>query len=94
LDIFDDQLEIGKLTRMAEAEMLLDAQLRNLNRAVLTHGGSVSHDDAEAHAKKEYRKFDERRRALRAEETAKELAALKATNKDLPKPRRSTKKSG
>ena len=85
LDIFEDQLDIGKLTLMSEAATLLDAQLKNLNRSVLRHGGNVSHDDAEAHAKREYKAFDERRRALRAEQTAKELAALKAAGKTLPK---------
>lgn len=94
LDIFDDQLEIGRLTRMAEAEAMLDAQLRNLNRAVLTHGGSVSHDDAEAYVKKEYKKFDEKRRLLRVEETAKELAALKTIGRGLPKARKPGKKPG
>jgi len=88
LDIFEDQLEIGKLTLMAEAAALLDAQLRGLNRSVLAHGGSVSHAAADAHAKAEYRKFDERRRAIRADEHAKELAALKGTEKALPKPRK------
>jgi hypothetical protein len=91
LDIFDDQLEIGKLTRMAEAETLLDAQLRSLSRSVLQHGGSVSHDEADAHAKREYKKFDERRRALRTAEVAEELAALKAAGKSLPKPKRPAK---
>jgi hypothetical protein len=88
LDIFDDQLKIGKLTLMSEAETLLDAQLKNLSRAVLTHGGSVSADDAKAHARAEYKKFDERRRALRTESRHAELAELKSTGAALPKPLR------
>jgi hypothetical protein len=88
LDIFEDQLDIGKLTLMSEAARLLDAQLRNLNRAVLNHGGSVRHAAAEARAKVEYQTFDERRRAIRAEERLQELAALKRTEKALPKPKR------
>jgi hypothetical protein len=91
LDIFDDQLEIGKLTLMAEAEALLDSQLRNLNRAVLRGGGSVSHDSAEAHAKAQYEKFDEQRRRERAATAAEELAALKAAGRALPKVRGSRK---
>jgi hypothetical protein len=84
LDVFEDQLDIGKLTLMKEADRLLDAQLRGLNRPVLTHGGRVSHLDAEEHAKAEYRKFDAQRRAERAEVYAKELAALRATEATLP----------
>ena len=85
LDIFEDQLELGKLTLMSEAATLLDKQLRGLSRSVLTHGGNVSHEAAEAYAKTEYRKFDETRRLERAERTQRELAELKATGKKLPK---------
>lgn len=84
LDVFEDQLEIGKLTLMSETDRLLDAQLRGLNRPTLTHGGRVAHSDAEEHAKAEYRKFDAQRRALRAENYAKEVAALKAADESLP----------
>ena len=85
LDIFEDQLDIGKLTLMSQAAALLDQQLRNLNRPVLNHGGNISHASAEAHAKAQYHKFDEQRRALRAQERLREIAALKATDKSLPK---------
>ena len=91
LDIFEDQLDIGRLTLMSEAATLLDAQLRNLNRSVLQSGGRISHEAAEAHAKTEYRKFDERRRALRAQERLRELAEMRAAGKALPKARRSPK---
>jgi hypothetical protein len=66
---------------MSEAAALLDTQLRNLNRAVLRHGGTVKHSDAEAHAKKEYAKFDKCRRELRAERTQREILALKVQRK-------------
>jgi hypothetical protein len=92
LDIFDDQLRIGKLTLMSEAEALLDKQLKNLSRAVLTHGGSVSADAAKAHAKAEYKKFDDQRRALRAETRQTELAELKSASAALPKASRKSKK--
>lgn len=46
LDIFDDQLSIGRLTTMAQAEQLLDQQLKSLNRSVLTHGGAVKTENA------------------------------------------------
>jgi hypothetical protein len=85
LDIFEDQLDIGRITLMAEAAQLLDAQLKGLNRPVLSHGGSVSHADAEKHAKQQYRKFNAKRRALRAEEYAREIAELRAVDKRLPK---------
>jgi hypothetical protein len=88
LDVFEDQLSIGKLTKMDEAARLLDAQLRGLNRPILTHGGRVSHADADAHAKAQYRKFDADRRAARAEAYAKEIAALKAEGAALPPTRR------
>lgn len=88
LDVFEDQLDIGKLTLMSEAKTLLDAQLRGLNRPVLRGGGSVSKADADRHVESEYRKFDARRRELRAEQTARELAALKAAENDMPKARR------
>jgi hypothetical protein len=92
LDIFDDQLAIGRLTLMAQAALLLDTQLKNLGRVVLRHGGRVSHDDAEGHAKREYQKFDAQRRAARVVERQQELArlaALKAAEKALPKAARS-----
>lgn len=91
LDIFEDQLEIGKLTLMDQASNLLDMQLANLSRPVLRGGGSTSRDDAERHAKAEYRKFDDARRARRAQETLQELQTLKKIGEDLPKPKRRPK---
>lgn len=92
LDIFEDQLDIGRLTMMSEAEDLLDAQLRGLSRAVLSHGGSVKSETAVAHAKAEYKKFDEKRRLLRAAQKADELANLRASEKALPKPKKARPK--
>lgn len=88
LDIFEDQLEIGKLTTMSEANQLLESQLQQLNRIVLRHGGQVPHQRAEDAAKREYKKFDAKRKALRVAQAAEELGALKATDKALPKVRR------
>ena len=87
LDIFDDQLDIGKLTTMAEAEELLERQLISLRRLVLRHGGNISSDAAKARAAREYKRFDERRKNDRAIEVARELAALKSADKSLPKVR-------
>jgi len=89
LDIFEDQLEIGKLTTMREAAVLLDRQLHQLNRLVLSGGGQVPHHRAEAAAKREYKKFDAKRKAARVAQAKAELGALKAADKALPKKRRS-----
>jgi hypothetical protein len=92
LDIFDDQLSIGKLTTMAQAEQLLDQQLKSLNRSVLTHGGSVKAEKAKAHANEQYRLFDEQTKLARHNQADAALAELKASEKDLPKaPRKKTK---
>ncbi len=87
LDIFEDQLDVGRLTTMAEAAQLLERQLRQLGRLVLKHGGQVRHDQAERRAKAEYRKFDERRKAERVADADREYAALKALGRALPKSR-------
>jgi hypothetical protein len=88
LDIFEDQLAIGKLTTMAQAEQLLNRQLESLNRAVLTHGGVVKTEKAKAHANEQYKLFDQQRRLARYAQADAAFAALKASEKQLP----STKK--
>ncbi len=85
LDIFDDQLSIGRLTTMAQAEELLDQQLMSLNRPVLTHGGAVKAEIAKAHANEQYKLFDQQRKAVRHAKADAALAELKASEKDLPK---------
>jgi hypothetical protein len=87
LDIFDDQLEIGRLVLMDQAAQLLDEQLAGLKRVVLDHGGRVRHDQAEAKAKGEYRKFEEARKVARREAADRGLADLKRTDAALPKVR-------
>lgn len=94
LDIFEDQLDIGKLTLMSEAEALLDGQLRSLNRNVLKHGGKVSTEDAMKHAKAQYALFDTKRREARRIATEQILSQIKATEDALPKPKRSRKPKG
>lgn len=85
LDIFEDQLDLGKLTLMSEATALLDQQLRNLNRAVLNHGGQVSRDDAKARAEKEYEKFKERQKIARHKQADEAISDLRKEAKGLPK---------
>ena len=81
LDIFEDQLEIGRLTTMDEARQRLDESLRNVGRVVLAHGGQVSAQRAKAAAEAAYEIFDERRKQARQADAADELAALKAAAK-------------
>lgn len=87
LDIFEDQLDLGKLTTMAEAQALLDRQLSGLGRQVLRDGGQVSADDAKAKAAREYERFNAHRKSLRKAEADRELSELKATEKTLPRTR-------
>jgi hypothetical protein len=84
LDIFEDQLDLGKISTMSQVESLLDGQLRSLNRQVLRGGGSVKTAQAKEHAVTQYRMFDERRKALRFAQADAAIAALKAQDKQLP----------
>jgi hypothetical protein len=81
-------LDIGRLVLMEQATQLLDQQLASLGRLVLDHGGSIRHEQAEGHAKAEYKRFDEARRLARREEADRGLAELKGAAKALPKVRR------
>ena len=92
LDIFEDQLEIGKLTIMAECADLLDAQLRQLSRAVLERPGPPSSAEAKRIVKERYAEFNVRRRELEKARTDSELAQLKAAAKALPKAAKSAVK--
>jgi hypothetical protein len=92
LNVFEDQLDMGRLIVMADAERLLDQQLKQLGRAVLKGGGRVSTEDAQAHAKAQYKLFDQRRRLERKQQADAELAALRAETKRLPRERK--KKAG
>jgi hypothetical protein len=88
LDVFSDQADMGKLTSMKEAGELFDNQVKLLSRPVLKHGGTVSSDDAEAHAKAEYRKFDGKRKAESLDMELKAYLELKAEGKALPRTRK------
>ncbi len=89
LDIFEDQLDIGRLMVMQDAQTLLDQQLRHLGRAVLQSGGSVKASDAKRIAEAEYEKFDQQRKLERHREADEHIAALVKEAKKLPKsPRR------
>lgn len=88
LDIFEDQLELGRLVIMADATRLLEQQLSQLGRAVLTSGGSIGMDTAKAHAEKQYEIFDAKRKAERHAEADRAMRALREADKSLPKARR------
>ena len=88
LSVFEDQLEVGRLIVMSDANRLLDQQLKQLGRSVLRRGGSVSAEDAQAHAKAQYKLFDQRRRLERKRQTDTELINLRAEAKKLPRQRK------
>lgn len=93
LDIFEDQLEIGKLTLMAEAERLLDQQLKQLNRSVLRTGGSVSSVAAMSHADAQYEIYDKKRRELRHAQADADIAELRNQEKTISRSGRRSKKN-
>lgn len=89
LDIFEDQLDVGRLVTMQDARELLDRQLRQLGRVVLNDGGRVSATAARRVADAEYDKFDRRRKEERHREADTHIAELVREANRLPKkPRR------
>ena len=85
LDYAEDQAQRRKQVFLKDWEIKLDDFLRFNERDVLTHKGSVSKKTADAHAKAEYEKFAERRRARReAEGERANLEALEAVAKQIP----------
>ncbi|SFT41122.1 Virulence protein RhuM family protein [Mesorhizobium sp. YR577] len=89
LDIFEDQLDLGRLVVMQDAQNLLERQLEQLGRSVLRHGGSVKAMDAKRAAEKQYEKFDLDRKLQRQKEAEQLISSLASEVKKLPKtPRR------
>lgn len=88
LSVFEDQLDVGRLTTMADADRLLDEQLAQLGRAVLAHGGSVSSDQAKTYARAQYKLFDTYRKTLEKTLRHAEIAELRNAGKTLPKVRK------
>jgi len=85
LDIFEDQLDIGRLVVMQDAQILLDQQLKQLGRSVLSTGGSIKASDARLKAEKQYEKFDALRKQERHDEADRSISALVRESKGLPK---------
>lgn len=84
LDLFDDQLEQGRLVVMDDARKLLEDQLKMMGRVVLDSGGSISRPRADAHALQEYEQFNAARKAKKKLEAEARIAELKAEAKRLP----------
>jgi hypothetical protein len=91
LDIFEDQLDIGRLVTMEDARQLLDTQLTQLGRVVLNSGGSVRTADAKKKAEAEYDRFKARQKAEAHRLADEAIAALVDEAKRLPKPPRTRK---
>jgi hypothetical protein len=85
LDVFEDQLDLGRLVVMRDAEILLDKQLTGLGRNVLRSGGSMKASAARQLAEAEYEKFDQARKAQRLEEADRVIAELAREAGKLPK---------
>lgn len=85
LGIFEDQLEVGRLVTMEDARRLLDKQLGDLGRSVLSSGGRVSQASAKSRAHAEYDRFDAIRREQRKLDADAEIAELKRAAKALPR---------
>lgn len=90
LDIFEDQLDIGRLKLMSEASALLDNQLRNLGRVVLRDGGKVRMSAAKGHAEKQYEQYKAAQKALRHAEADRSISEIKAVARSLPKSKRAS----
>ncbi len=88
LDIFEDQVDIGRLVVMQDAERLLEQQLKGLGRRVLRDGGSVSAVKAKRHAETQYDKFAQQRKAERQQLAKKTINELAKVAKDLPSGRK------
>jgi hypothetical protein len=84
LDIFEDQLAIGRLLVMNDVRTLLDQQLKSLNRSVLAHGGQVKMADAKRRAESEYETYNAARKLARNQEADDAIQALRDADKDLP----------
>ena len=85
LDIFGDQVDMGRLTVMQDAQNILDQQLSQLGRTVFKTGGSVKSSAAKRIAESHYKKFDRRRKIERQREADEQIASLAKEAKKLPK---------
>lgn len=87
LDIFELQLDAGRLTLMREASSLLDQQLKMLDRGLLLNAGRMTKKRADNAAKVHYQKFDEARKQERHRLADKNIAEISKITKKLGKKR-------
>ncbi len=85
LDIFEDQLDLGRIIVMNDASQLLDRQLKSLGRAALSNGGRVPRGSAENHALAEYEKYTARKKQERLSEADAAIAELVKEERELPR---------
>lgn len=88
LDIFEDQLDLGRLVVMEDAQNILDQQLQQLGRTVLRTGGQVKSSEAKRIAETHYEAFKTKRKLERQKAADEQIAALAREAKKLPKARR------
>lgn len=85
LDYAEDQARRRRQVFMKDWQEKLDGFLTFNERSVLPGAGTRSREQADAHAQKEYARFEERRRTLAESEGEKALRELEQTAKKLPK---------
>ncbi len=85
LDFAEDQARRRKQVFLRDWQRRIDDFLRFNDRDVLRDAGSLSREDADRKASKEYERFAERRRALAEAEGEKAIRELEQTAKKLPK---------
>lgn len=64
LDYFEQELDLGRLVTMLDADRKVDAFIRNNERPLLDGNGAVSKADADRHAKAQYKLYREEQRRL------------------------------
>jgi hypothetical protein len=85
LDFAEDQARRRKQIFLRDWQTRLDDFLQFNDRDVLLHGGTISREDADEKAEREYDRFAARRRALREAEGERDaLSELEAATKTLP----------
>jgi hypothetical protein len=91
LDYAEDQAQRKRPMPMTDWIAKLDAFLQFNERNILTHAGKVSHELAEEHARAEFLKYDEHRRAIEAQQPTTDFDKLvdnaKRVQAQLPPPK-------
>lgn len=84
LDIFEDQLDLGRLVVMQDAQSLLERQLHQLGRTVLRTGGTIKTLEARRKAEEQYEQFNQSRKLKRQQEADDAISALAREARNLP----------